>query len=70
MARGLSCKPKLLLVDEPTGSLDEKTGFQILEIFKALHKQNITIIIATHDNSIANSCKRVIRLVDGEMSLA
>ncbi len=68
ISRGLACNPKLLLVDEPTGSLDEKTGLSILEVFKKLNKQGISIIIATHDSFIANSCKRIFHLKDGELS--
>ncbi|AOY77581.1 ABC transporter ATP-binding protein [Clostridium formicaceticum] len=65
IARGLACNPSVLLADEPTGSLDEKTGLHILKIFKELNNKGITIIIVTHDDSIADSCKRVIRLSDG-----
>ncbi|GAB6085813.1 ABC transporter ATP-binding protein [Alkaliphilus crotonatoxidans] len=65
IARALACNPVVLLADEPTGALDEKTSLHILEIFKKLNEQGITIIIATHDKDIANSCKKIIQLNDG-----
>lgn len=65
IARGIACNPSVLLVDEPTGALDERTGMQILEIFKKLNKQGITVVIVTHNTNIANSCKRIIQIKDG-----
>lgn len=65
IARALACNPVVLLADEPTGALDEKTSLHILEIFKKLNEQGITIIIATHDKDIANSCKKIVQLNDG-----
>ncbi len=65
IARALVMKPAVLLGDEPTGNLDSKTGTEILALFQELHEQGITILIVTHDNSIAQKCKRIIRLADG-----
>lgn len=65
IARALIRNPAILLADEPTGALDEKTGRHILEVLKNLNMRGMTIIIATHDNDIANSCKRIIQLSDG-----
>ncbi|WP_350343415.1 ABC transporter ATP-binding protein [Proteinivorax tanatarense] len=65
ISRALACKPSVILADEPTGAVDEQTGLQILETFKRLNKQGITVIIATHDKEIANSCNRVIEMKDG-----
>lgn len=65
IARALIRNPAILLADEPTGALDGKTGRHILEVLKNLNMRGMTIIIATHDNDIANSCKRIIQLSDG-----
>lgn len=65
IARALVMKPAVLLGDEPTGNLDSTTGKEILALFQELHEQGITILIVTHDNSIAQKCKRIIRLADG-----
>ncbi|MEM6333098.1 MAG: ABC transporter ATP-binding protein [Planctomycetota bacterium] len=67
IARALVGEPALLLADEPTGALDTKTGEQILEIFEGLHEQGLTIVMVTHDESIADHCQRVIRLLDGKL---
>ena len=65
IARALVMKPAVLLGDEPTGNLDSTTGKEILALFQELHEQGITILIVTHDKSIAQKCKRIIRLADG-----
>lgn len=66
IARALVTDPDLLLCDEPTGNLDQKSGREIIDIFEKLnHEAGMTIIIVTHDMSIARRSKRVIRLVDG-----
>ncbi|MEJ6951351.1 ABC transporter ATP-binding protein [Natronospora cellulosivora (SeqCode)] len=67
IARGLACDPELLLVDEPTGALDETTGAMIMDKFLEINKQGITIIIATHDKNIAEKCSRILELKDGEL---
>lgn len=65
IARALVTKPAILMADEPTGNLDSKTGQAILKTFEDLHKIGMTIIMVTHDDSIAKRCKRVVRLADG-----
>jgi putative ABC transport system ATP-binding protein len=65
IARALVNKPKILLADEPTGALDSKTSEEILNLFSELNKQGVTVIIITHDNNIAQRCKRILRMNDG-----
>ena len=65
IARALVMKPAVLLGDEPTGNLDSATGREIMALFDELHQQGITILIVTHDPSIAQRCGRIIRLADG-----
>ncbi|MGH7244327.1 MAG: ABC transporter ATP-binding protein [Phycisphaerales bacterium] len=65
IARALVTKPAILMADEPTGNLDSKTGQAILKTFEDLHQIGMTIIMVTHDDSIAKRCKRVVRLADG-----
>jgi len=67
MARALVNSPNIVLADEPTGNLDTKTGEQILTLFDEMSQEGITIITVTHDPTVAQRCKRVIRLVDGEV---
>ena len=68
IARALAGNPSLLLADEPTGALDAKTSRQILDFFKELHKEGNTIVMITHDNSIAVQAKRVVRIQDGKIN--
>lgn len=71
IARALIAQPELLLADEPTGNLDRKTGDQILELLRELNEQDgLTIVMVTHDESIANSCDRIIHLRDGRIEEA
>ena len=65
IARAMINEPLILLADEPTGALDSKTGQQILELFDRLVAHGKTIILVTHDPSVAHRCQRVIRLHDG-----
>src|SRR6185295_15224416 len=66
IARALIARPKLLLTDEPTGNLDEKTGCEILDILKKLNReQNLTIVMVTHDQSIAAQADSIVSLVGG-----
>ncbi len=67
IARALVGKPSLLLADEPTGALDSKTGADVLELFKDLHTMGNTIVMITHDENVAKSAQRVIRIVDGDI---
>lgn len=67
IARALINRPALLLADEPTGNLDAKTGFGILEVLKELNRSGQTIIMVTHDDRIAAQAQRISRLVDGKV---
>jgi len=67
VARALAGSPGILLADEPTGALDSRTGREVLNIFQRLHKEGHTIVLITHDNSIAATAERVIRLEDGHI---
>ena len=67
IARAIVAKPSIILADEPTGALDSKTGVEILNILKNLHKEGSTVIIITHDISIANQTNRIIQLSDGKI---
>jgi putative ABC transport system ATP-binding protein len=68
IARAMVNDPLILLADEPTGALDSKTGQQILELFDDLVAQGRTIILVTHDPSVAHRCSRVIHLHDGQVA--
>jgi putative ABC transport system ATP-binding protein len=68
VARALITDPAILLADEPTGNLDSKTGNEIMSLFEALNAQGRTIIIVTHEASIAKRCKRQVRLRDGRIT--
>jgi ABC-type lipoprotein export system ATPase subunit len=68
IARALSIYPPILLGDEPTGNLDSKTGVDILALMRDLHiRLKATVIIVTHDMSVAASCPRVVRMKDGRI---
>jgi putative ABC transport system ATP-binding protein len=67
IARALVNEPKILLCDEPTGNLDRKTGFQIMDILTGLHKEGKTVILVTHDPKIAEYAHRTIELEDGRV---
>ena len=68
IARALAGNPSLILADEPTGALDSKTGREVLDFIKKLNDEGNTIIIITHDNSIAMEAKRVVRIHDGKIN--
>jgi len=65
IARALITQPKVILADEPTGALDTATSYDVMEIFKQVNDQGITVVIVTHENDIANMSKQIIRLKDG-----
>ena len=65
IARAMVTHPTLLLADEPTGALDQKTGKQVMELFRQLNDEGNTIIMITHDLNIAKHARRVVYIVDG-----
>jgi putative ABC transport system ATP-binding protein len=65
VARAFACQPKILFADEPTGNLDSKTGQDVMKIFKDLNKNGQTIILITHEDSIAKQSNRIITIMDG-----
>ncbi len=68
IARALVTGPTLLLADEPTGALDQKTGRQIMQLFRELNEEGHTIIMITHDMNIAAFARRVVHIIDGELT--
>jgi len=67
IARALAGKPPVILADEPTGALDSKTGREVLDFIKQLNADGTTIVLITHDNSIADECPRILRIHDGKI---
>jgi len=67
IARALANEPSIILADEPTGNLDSKSGKEIMSVLTELHNKGITIIMVTHDNTVASYAHRIIRLKDGEI---
>lgn len=65
IARAIVTKPKLLLADEPTGALDSASGAQVMDLFRQLHEAGSTIIMITHDRSVAEHAKRIAYIRDG-----
>lgn len=68
IARALVNDPEILLADEPTGALDQKTGHQVMDLFHELHDEGRTIIMITHDRHIAQNASRLVRILDGVLS--
>ena len=69
IARALVNNPRILFADEPTGNLDTKMSDEILRIFNEINaSEGVTIVLVTHEMDVANSAKRIVRLVDGEIS--
>lgn len=67
IARAIVNDPKIILADEPTGALDSKTAAEIMNVFRSLNSEGKTVIIVTHDLSIAKQCGRIIEISDGEI---
>ncbi len=68
IARAISTNPTILLADEPTGALDQKTGKQVMDLFHKLNDEGRTIIMITHDVNIAKHATRIVRILDGNIS--
>ena len=68
IARALAMKPMIILADEPTGSLDSNSGKEVMNFMRELSDEGKTVIIITHDNAIAESTKRIIRISDGRIA--
>jgi putative ABC transport system ATP-binding protein len=67
LARALANEPDLILADEPTGNLDSKAGQEVMALFGALQAEGRTVIVVTHESAVAAHCRRVIRLLDGQI---
>ena len=67
IARAIATHPPIIMADEPTGALDSKTGKHVLEILNSLHEGGSTIILITHDNGIAATAHRIVRISDGHI---
>ena len=68
IARAIANEPAILLADEPTGALDQKTGAQVMKVFHDLNAEGRTIIMITHDAHIAAHAERIVRITDGNIS--
>jgi len=65
IARAMASKPKVLLADEPTGALDTKTSYEVMELIQKINEEGKTILVVTHEPDIAHMCKRIVMLKDG-----
>lgn len=68
IARAMVNSPKLLLADEPTGALDSKSGKKIMELFRQLNDEGVTVVMITHDRKVAEQADRIVYIIDGELS--
>ena len=67
IARAIATRPPIIMADEPTGALDSQTGKEVLHFLQELNKEGSTVILITHDNSIAATARRVVRISDGKI---
>ena len=67
IARAISTRPPIIMADEPTGALDSRTGHEVLGFLRQLNKEGSTVILITHDNGIAATARRVVRIADGKI---
>lgn len=65
IARALISNPRVILADEPTGALDSQTSVEVIDLLKAINQQGVTVIVVTHENEVAASTERIIRMKDG-----
>ncbi|MDO6517486.1 ABC transporter ATP-binding protein [Zobellia uliginosa] len=65
IARAMAAEPKVLLADEPTGALDSKTSYEVMDLIQNINDQGNTILVVTHEEDIAHMCKRIVHLKDG-----
>lgn len=70
VARAVVSDPRLLLADEPTGSLDQRTSGEVMELFEELNADGLTLVVITHDQSVAERAPRTVRISDGRLSEA
>ena len=68
IARALVGNPSILLADEPTGALDQKTGKQVMQLFQSLNDEGRTVIMITHDMKVAANARRTVHIIDGELT--
>ena len=67
IARAIAAHPSIIMADEPTGALDSHTGLEVLEFLRQLNREGSTVILITHDNGIAATARRIVRLADGKI---
>ena len=67
IARAIATKPPIIMADEPTGALDSRTGLEVLSFLQQLNKEGSTVILITHDNGLAATARRIVRLADGRI---
>jgi len=65
IARAMASQPKVLLADEPTGALDSKTSYEVMDLIQKINDEGNTILVVTHEEDIAHMCKRIVYLKDG-----
>ena len=68
IARAMVNSPKILLADEPTGALDSKSGVQVMQLFRKLNEEGVTVIMITHAREVAEQADRIISIFDGEIT--